>query len=135
MFPELSEKAIALRTRLAAFMDAHVYPNERAILAPVESKAGKWAARPLVEDLKKKARAEGLWNLFYNHGPEGQGLSNFEYAHLCEVLGRSLAAPEIFNCNAPDVGNMEILSIYGTDEQKARWLKPCSTARSARASP
>jgi acyl-CoA dehydrogenase len=124
MFPELSDKASALRTRLEAFMDAHVYPNERAILTPVERNAGKWAPRPLVEDLKNKARTDGLWNLFYNHGPEGPRLSNFEYAHLCEVLGRSLAAPEIFNCNAPDVGNMEILSIYGTDAQKARWLKP-----------
>jgi acyl-CoA dehydrogenase len=124
MFAELSDKARTLQARLAAFMDAHVYPNEREILAGSRDTKDKWAPRPLLEELKQKARAEGLWNLFYNHGPEGQGLSNFEYAHLCETLGRSLAAPEIFNCNAPDVGNMEILSVYGTEEQKARWLKP-----------
>jgi acyl-CoA dehydrogenase len=75
-------------------------------------------------ELMAKARSEGLWNLFYNHDSEGQGLSNYEYSHLCEVLGRSLAAPEIFNCNAPDVGNMEILTTYGSQMQKERWLKP-----------
>jgi acyl-CoA dehydrogenase len=94
------------------------------MLSEAPEGVGKWAPRPLLFDLQGKARAQGLWNLFYNHGPEGAGLGNFEYAHLCEVLGRSLAAPEIFNCNAPDVGNMEILSIYGTDAQKERWLKP-----------
>jgi acyl-CoA dehydrogenase len=124
MFAGLSDKAKALQARLAVFMDEQVYPNEREILAGARGNEAKWAPRPLVEELKKKARSEDLWNLFYSHGPEGQGLSNFEYAHLCETLGRSLAAPEIFNCNAPDVGNMEILSIYGTGEQKQRWLKP-----------
>ena len=121
---ELSEKAAALKERLAAFMAAHVYPNERALLAPAASEAEKWRARPLLAELQQKARAEGLWNLFYNHGPEGQGLTNLDYSHLCELFGRSLAAPEIFNCNAPDVGNMEIMSIYGTPSQKERWLKP-----------
>ena len=124
MFAQLSDKGKTLQARLAAFMDEYVYPNEREILAGSRDEKDKWEPRPLVEELKQKARAEGLWNLFYNHGPEGRGLSNFEYAHLCETLGRSLAAPEIFNCNAPDVGNMEILSVYGTEEQKARWLKP-----------
>ena len=122
MFKELSPHAQDLRTRLVAFMDAHVYPNEHALLSPPAEK-DRWAPRPLAMELAAKARSEGLWNLFYNHGPEGQGLSNYEYSHLCEVLGRSLAAPEIFNCNAPDVGNMEILSMYGTDAQKERWLK------------
>lgn len=124
MFAELSERARALRARLENFMEEHVYPNELGLLAASREGKDKWAPRPLLRELQGKARAGGLWNLFYNHGPEGQGLSNYEYAHLCEVLGRSLAAPEIFNCNAPDVGNMEILSIYGTDMQKERWLKP-----------
>ncbi len=123
MFAELSPHALTLRDRLTAFMDAHIYPNEHELLKP-PPEAQKWAPRPLALELMAKAREQGLWNLFYNHGPEGQGLSNFEYSQLCEILGRSLAAPEIFNCNAPDVGNMEILSMYGTDAQKARWLKP-----------
>ena len=122
MFKELSPHAQDLRTRLVAFMDAHVYPNERELLSPPAEK-DRWAPRPLAMELMAKARSEGLWNLFYNHGPEGQGLSNYEYSHLCEVLGRSLAAPEIFNCNAPDVGNMEILTTYGSQMQKERWLK------------
>lgn len=105
-------------------MDTNIYPNERELLAPVSDPAMKWSPRPLQLKLIERAKSEGLWNLFYNHGPEGQGLSNYEYTHLCEVLGRSLAAPEIFNCNAPDVGNMEILATYGTQEQKERWLNP-----------
>lgn len=123
MFAELSPHARALRDRLEAFMHEHIYPNERALLAP-PSEAEKWAPRPLATALTEKARSQGLWNLFYNHGPEGQGLTNWEYSQLCEVLGRSLAAPEIFNCNAPDVGNMELLAAYGTQAQKERWLKP-----------
>lgn len=123
MFAELSPHARGLRDRLEAFMREHIYPNERALLAP-PGEAGKWAPRPLAMALADKARSEGLWNLFYNHGPEGQGLTNWEYSQLCEVLGRSLAAPEIFNCNAPDVGNMELLAAYGTEAQKERWLKP-----------
>jgi acyl-CoA dehydrogenase len=126
MFKELSPHAYELRERLVAFMDEHVYPNERELLSPPAEK-DRWKPRPLAMDLMARARSEGLWNLFYNHGPEGQGLSNYEYSHLCEVLGRSLAAPEIFNCNAPDVGNMEILSTYGTEAQKERWLKPLLT--------
>ena len=123
MFAELSAMAEDLCGRLTGFMNEHVYPNERELLAPPPGDA-KWTQRPLATELKRKARGEGLWNLFYNHGPEGPGLSNYEYAHLCEIIGRSLAAPEIFNCNAPDVGNMEILSIYGTEAQKERWLRP-----------
>ncbi|WP_274631178.1 acyl-CoA dehydrogenase family protein [Arvimicrobium flavum] len=123
MFTELSAHARDLRDRLVAFMDEHIYPNERELLAP-PPEPEKWAPRPLALALMEKARSAGLWNLFYNHGPEGQGLSNYEYSQLCEVLGRSLAAPEIFNCNAPDVGNMEILAAYGTPEQKEAWLRP-----------
>jgi acyl-CoA dehydrogenase len=123
MFAELSSRAAGIRDRLSAFMDEHIYPNERELLAP-PAEAVRWAPRPLAMALTEKARQAGLWNLFYNHGPEGAGLSNYEYAQLCELFGRSLAAPEIFNCNAPDVGNMEILASYGTPAQKEKWLKP-----------
>ena len=123
MFAELSDKAKALRADLSAFMDEHVYPNERALLAPPCDGGGRWTPQPLLKTLQEKAKSRGLWNLFY-HGPEGRGLSNFDYAHLCEILGRSLAAPAIFNCNAPDVGNIELLAAYGSPEQKARWLTP-----------
>ena len=123
MFAELSDHAKSLHAELRSFMAEYVYPNEKTLLAPPEDGAERWAPRPLLKALQEKAKARGLWNLFY-HGPGGQGLTNFDYAHLCETLGRSLAAPEIFNCNAPDVGNMELLSAYGTPEQKERWLAP-----------
>ena len=123
MFAKLSENAKSLHAALADFMHEQVYPHERELLAPASNAAERWAPRPLLEKLQEKARARGLWNLFY-HGPGGAGLTNFEYAHLCETLGRSLAAPEIFNCNAPDAGNMELLSAYGSPAQQERWLKP-----------
>jgi acyl-CoA dehydrogenase len=123
MFVELSERARSLHAELKRFMDEHVYPNERALLEPAADAADRWAPRPLLKELQKKARAQGLWNLFF-HGSGGQGLTNFEYAHLCETLGRSLAAPEIFNCNAPDVGNIELLAAYGSPAQQQRWLTP-----------
>jgi len=123
MFAELSENAKCLRAKLEGFMDEHVYPNERTLLTPPPDESDRWKPRPLLKALQEKAKARGLWNLFY-HGPGGQGLTNFEYVHLCETLGRSLAAPEIFNCNAPDVGNMELLAAYGSPEQKERWLEP-----------
>src|SRR5215467_14361616 len=122
MFAELSDHAKSLHAELKNFMAEHVYPNEKALLTHADG-AERWAPRPLLGQLQAKAKGRGLWNLFY-HGPGGQGLNNFEYAHLCETLGRSLVAPELFNCNAPDVGNMELLSAYGTPEQKERWLKP-----------
>ena len=106
--PSCRKTRSRLQAELQGFMDEHVYPNERTLLAPPADEADRWTPRPLLEALQEKAKARGLWNLFY-HGPGGQGLTNFEYAHLCETLGRSLAAPEIFNCNAPDVGNMELL--------------------------
>ena len=124
MFAELSQKTNELKSRLEAFMAEHIYPNEREMLDETRERPARWKKQGLMEDLQRKAKAQGLWNLFYNHGPEGAGISNYEYSHLCETLGRSLAAPEVFNCNAPDVGNMEILSIYGTPAQKERWLKP-----------
>ncbi|XP_061240792.1 acyl-CoA dehydrogenase family member 10 isoform X2 [Bos javanicus] len=117
-----------LYQQLKEFMERHVYPAEPELQRHQVS-AERWTPSPLVEDLKEKAKAEGLWNLFLplETDPKkkyGAGLTNMEYAHLCEVMGTSLYAPEIFNCSAPDTGNMELLVRYGTEEQKARWLIP-----------
>lgn len=120
---ECSPKAEALRQSLLAFMDAHIYPNEHAFHVH-ENGPDRWTRLPLLEDLKARARAEGLWNLFLPDSHRGAGLSNLDYAHLCEVMGRSPIAPEVFNCSAPDTGNMETLERYGTEAQKARWLEP-----------
>jgi acyl-CoA dehydrogenase len=120
---EISPKVVELRTRLEAFMTAHVYPNERRYYDEAE-KLGPRAVYPVVEELKPKAREAGLWNLFLPESDHGAGLSNYEYAPLCEVMGRSHLAPELFNCSAPDTGNMEVLARYGTPEQQERWLKP-----------
>ena len=118
-----SPKVQALQARLAAFMDEHIYPNERRYYDQAET-LGPWKVYPVVEELKPKARAAGLWNLFLPHSEHGAGLTNLEYAPLCEIMGRSHLAPEIFNCSAPDTGNMEVLARYGTPEQQERWLKP-----------
>ncbi len=119
-----SERSRELQARVAAFMAAHVYPNEARIVAQVDAGPTRWKTLPLMEELKAKARAEGLWNLFLPGSGHGAGLSNREYAPLCEVMGRSVWAPEVFNCSAPDTGNMEVLERYGTPEQKQRWLAP-----------
>jgi len=111
-----------LRQRLLAFMDEHIYPNERRYYEEIERK--RWATSLVIEELKPKARASGLWNLFLPESEFGAGLTNAEYAPLCEIMGRSVLAPEVLNCSAPDTGNMEVLTRYGTDEQKERWLKP-----------
>ena len=118
-----SPKVQALQARISAFMEEHVYPNERRLYAEAES-LGPWKVFPVVEELKPKARAAGLWNLFLPHSEHGAGLTNLEYAPLCEIMGRSHLAPELFNCSAPDTGNMEVLARYGTPEQQERWLKP-----------
>lgn len=118
-----SPRAIELRDRLTAFMAEYVYPNEARYTAEVAT-GDRWATLPLIEELKLKARADGLWNLFLPDSDLGAGLSNVEYAPLCEITGRVLWAPEVFNCNAPDTGNMEVLVRYGTDAQKAQWLQP-----------
>lgn len=118
---EFSDKVQDLQKRLAAFMDEYIYPNERLYYEQIEQ--DRWRPVPIVEALKPKARAAGLWNLFLP-GEEGAGLTNLEYAPLCEIMGRSAMAPEVFNCSAPDTGNMEVLARYGTPEQKERWLKP-----------
>ena len=112
-----------LQRRLHAFMDEHIYPNEARHVAEAES-LGPWKVLPLIEELKPKARALGLWNLFLPASEHGAGLSNLDYAPLCEIMGRSLLAPEVFNCSAPDTGNMEVLARYGTPEHQARWLQP-----------
>jgi len=119
---EPSRKTVELQRRLTAFMDEHVYPNEQRF--EEEIKRERWRHSSLLEELKSKARAAGLWNLFLPNDDQGAGLSNLEYAPLCEIMGRSAIAPEIFNCSAPDTGNMEVLASYGTAEQKERWLKP-----------
>jgi len=121
---EYSERTRELRERLEAFMDEFVYPNEKTFHEQVETGEDRWSTPPIMEELKEKARSEGLWNLFLPDSEYGAGLSNLEYAPLCEFMGRSLIAPEIFNCNAPDTGNMEVLARYGTPEQQERWLKP-----------
>ena len=120
---EHPEKVRELQKRLSAFMDEHIYPNERTYSGQIES-GGRWQPTPVVEELKEKARSAGLWNLFLPASEFGAGLTNLEYAPLCEIMGRSVMAPEVFNCSAPDTGNMEVLVRYGTAEQQQRWLKP-----------
>lgn len=122
LYPE-SDKVKALRRRIESFMDRHVYPNEQRFYEEAEE-LGPWKVYPIVEELKPKARTEGLWNLFLPESEHGAGLTNLEYAPLCEIMGRSHLAPELFNCSAPDTGNMEVLARYGTSEQQERWLKP-----------
>lgn len=119
---EHSPKAIELQGRLSAFMARYVYPAETLYGEQVES-GHRHHRPPILEELKRRARAEGLWNLFLP-GDHGAGISNLEYAPLAEIMGRVSWAPEIFNCSAPDTGNMEVLSLYGTPEQKRRWLDP-----------
>ena len=121
---DYSEKVQKLVSRLEAFMNELVYPNEKTYREQLEAAEDRWTVPPIMEELKKEAREAGLWNLFLPESEYGAGLTNLEYAPLCEVMGRSPIAPEIFNCNAPDTGNMEVLVRYGTPEQKERWLEP-----------
>jgi acyl-CoA dehydrogenase len=120
---EFPARVQELQERIRAFMEAHVYPNEARFYREAEE-LGPWKVLPVVEELKPIARREGLWNLFLPESGHGAGLSNFEYAPLCEIMGRSHLAPELFNCSAPDTGNMEVLARYGTPEQQERWLRP-----------
>ncbi|HET9712574.1 MAG TPA: acyl-CoA dehydrogenase family protein [Pyrinomonadaceae bacterium] len=122
MIPEFTDKTRELHQRLTAFMEQHIYPNEQKFHEQIA--ASRWTPTAIVEELKIKARAEGLWNLFLPESENGAGLTNLEYAPLCEIMGRSVMAPEVFNCSAPDTGNMEVLARYGTPEQQERWLKP-----------
>jgi acyl-CoA dehydrogenase len=120
---EHTDKVKQLQKRLSDFMDEHVYPNEKTFYSQIDE-GDRWQPTAIVEELKKKARAAGLWNLFLPESEYGAGLTNLEYAPLCEIMGRSTMAPEVFNCSAPDTGNMEVLERYGTPEHKQRWLKP-----------
>jgi acyl-CoA dehydrogenase len=119
---EFSAKVKDLQRRLQAFMEEHIYPNEQRFLDEIERH--RWLPTRIIEELKPKALAAGLWNLFLPDSEYGAGLTNIEYAPLCEIMGRSAMAPEVFNCSAPDTGNMEVLVRYGTPEQRERWLKP-----------
>ncbi len=120
---EFSEKVRDLQARLTSFMVEHIYPNEQRYYREAEE-LGPWKVYPVVEELKPVARRAGLWNLFIPDTVHGVGLGNFDYAPLCEIMGRSHLAPEVFNCSAPDTGNMEVLARYGTPEQKEKWLHP-----------
>ena len=120
---EFSGKVKNLQLKLIAFMDEHIYPNEKAYYDQV-AEGDRWAVPPLMNELKEKARAAEIWNWFLPESEHGAGLSNLEYAPLCEIMGRSPIAPEAFNCAAPDTGNMEVLARYGSEEQQERWLKP-----------
>lgn len=119
---EPSARVKELKQQVQAFMDEHIYPNEKTFYEQI--KQNKWGHPPILEELKAKARSQGLWNLFLPESERGAGLSNEEYAHLCEIMGRVSFAGEVFNCNAPDTGNMETIERYGNDEQKEQWLKP-----------
>jgi acyl-CoA dehydrogenase len=119
---ELNAKTRTLQEKLEAFMREHIYPNEARWHDEIER--DRWTPTQIIEELKPKARAAGLWNLFLPGDENGAGLTNLEYAPLCEIMGRSHMAPEVFNCSAPDTGNMEVLARYGTPEQKEKWLKP-----------
>src|ERR1700757_1247572 len=123
-----SPKVTAFKARLEAFMDQHIYPNEARFLQEA-AELGPWKGAPVVETLKAEARAAGLWNLFLPDSTLGAGLNNVEYAPLCEVMGRSHLAPEVFNCSAPDTGNMEVIARYGTAEQQREWLVPLLEGR------
>ena len=123
---EHTQKVTALVQRLEAFFGEHIYPNDAAVNELVASREGKarWEPIPLLEQLKPKARAAGLWNMFLPHSNRGAGLTNLEYAPLCEIMGRVGWSAEVFNCSAPDTGNMEILDRFANEENKERWLEP-----------
>ena len=124
---DYSPKVQALRERLLAFFDEHIYPNEAIFHEEVErnrANGNAWVPTAIVEQLKEKAREAGLWNLFLPASTRGAGLTNLEYAPLCEIMGRVHFAPEVFNCSAPDTGNMETIERYGTEAHKQQWLEP-----------
>ena len=120
---EFSNKVIELQNKLTNFMNENVYKNEE-VFEDQLNKNGRWTIPPILEELKEKAKKEGLWNLFLPESELGAGLKNIEYAPLCEIMGRSPIGAEIFNCSAPDTGNMEVFVRYGTDDQKEKWLQP-----------
>lgn len=120
-----TEKVVSLQQKLTELMEENVYPNEKVYQEQLEAQDNRWhAVPPIIEELKNEAKSQGLWNLFLPDEQYGAGLTNLEYAPLAEIMGRSMIAPEIFNCNAPDTGNMEVLVQYGSEEQKKEWLEP-----------
>ena len=121
---QFSEASLDLRERLTAFMDRHVYPNENVYWEQIDAAEDRWASPPIIEELKARAKGEGLWNLFLPDSHYGAGLTNLDYAPLAEIMGRVYWASEVFNCSAPDTGNMETIERYGTPEQKKQWLEP-----------
>ncbi len=123
---DYSDKTNALIDRLQAFMDEHIYPIEQEYIEAVHSNTDRWTTLPLMHELKEKAKAAGLWNLFLpeEYLPYGAGLSNLEYAPLCEIMGRVIWSSEVFNCSAPDTGNMEVLARYGSEQNKKDYLEP-----------
>ena len=123
MLPELSPKVVDLIEKVNKFMDENIYPNEDKIEAEI-AEGDRWQPSQILEGIKAKAKAEGLWNLFLPESDRGAGLTNYEYAHLCEMMGRTQFGPEAFNCSAPDTGNMETLERYASDEVKEEWLVP-----------
>jgi len=119
-----TQKVVDLMDRLNAFMDEHIYPNEEAYREHFKTTDNLWKSPPLMDELKEKAKNAGLWNLFLPESVHGAGLTNLEYAPLAEIMGRVFFASEVFNCNAPDTGNMEVIDRYGSEAQKEQWLKP-----------
>src|SRR5881409_699687 len=126
---EYSKKTKMYVEQLTDFMNKYVYPNQKVFHDQLNSEPTRWQVPPIIEELKAKARERGLWNLFLPESERGAGLTNLEYAPLCEIMGRSPISPEVFNCSAPDTGNMETLERYGTPEQKKRWLEPLLEGR------
>jgi acyl-CoA dehydrogenase len=121
---QFSPKAEDYKARVERFMEEHIYPNEAVLFHTAATQTDRWEPLPLLQELKAKAKAQGLWNLFLPDSDYGAGLTNLEYAPLAEIMGRSHWGPEVFNCSAPDTGNMEVLVRYGNEAQKERWLKP-----------
>ena len=123
MLPELSPKVVDLLERVSKFMDENIYPNEEKIAAEI-AEGDRWQPSQILEGIKAKAKSEGLWNLFLRESDRGAGLTNYEYGHLCELMGRTQFGPEAFNCSAPDTGNMETLERYASEEVRDEWMTP-----------
>lgn len=123
MLPELSPKVVDLLERVSKFMDENIYPNEEKIAAEI-AEGDRWQPSQILEGIKAKAKSEGLWNLFLPESERGAGLTNYEYGHLCELMGRTQFGPEAFNCSAPDTGNMETLERYASEEVRDEWMTP-----------
>ncbi|SFK20659.1 Acyl-CoA dehydrogenase, N-terminal domain [Halobacillus dabanensis] len=122
---DFSDNVKGYQQQLQQFMNEHVFPNESLYEEQLNQQDDRFSkVPPIMEELKRKAREEGLWNLFLPDDTYGAGLTNLEYAPLCEIMGKSIIGPEVFNCNAPDTGNMEVLARYGNEEQREKWLKP-----------